>query len=230
VNAAISIHDVAPDTVDQTKRLLELVREAADGIVTLLVIPGKPWSDEDLAWLRGLHDQKCRLAGHGWSHQAVDRRDLYHRFHSALISRDVAEHLSRPESELVQLMKDCHQWFYDNELPHPVVYVPPAWAMGQVSRRALRGLPFRYFETLRGIYDGQADCFHKSNVIGYEADTALRQTALNLSNELAIRTARGPLRLGIHPHDLELRLAETLRAHLREISTSLSYPELCQAS
>ena len=126
-------------------------------------------------------------------------------------------------------MTDCHQWFYEKELPHPVVYVPPAWAMGRVSQSALRRLPFRYFETLRGIYDAQTDRFYTSKAIGYEADTAFRQAALNLSNSLAIRTARSPLRLGIHPHDLELRLADKLKAHLGEVKTSLSYPELCQA-
>ena len=35
--------------------------------------------------------------------------------------------------------------------------MPPAWAMGPVSRSELRHLPFRYFETLRGVFDGQTN-------------------------------------------------------------------------
>ncbi len=67
------------------------------------------------------------------------RRSAYHRLHAALISRDVAEHLSRPAHELVALVHRCHGWFAAHGLPAPTLYVPPAWALG--GTRWLDALP-----------------------------------------------------------------------------------------
>jgi hypothetical protein len=54
--------------------------------------------------------------------------------------------------------------------------------------------------------------------VGFEADTRLRQVALRAFNPLNVAVARRrkvPLRISVHPHDLELLLAEDLRRLLR---------------
>jgi predicted deacetylase len=101
-------------------------------------------------------------------------------------------------------------------LPAPSLYVPPAWAMGRISRAGLRKLPFRYYETISGVYDAQADRFIRLPLLGFEADTRIRATALKLSNVLNRRLANAhrELRFAIHPTDFELYLARDLGGSL----------------
>ena len=208
----VSVHDVMPSTLDRVASLLAFI-EAKDGIqpdaVDLLVVPGAEWDEETLARLREWVAKGYRLAGHGWTHRAERIRGFYHRLHSVVISRDVAEHLALSRDELRDLVQCCYCWFADNELPSPATYVPPSWAMGALRRRDLDELPFRYYETLSGIYDSAAGVFRRVPLIGFEADTALRASLLHVTNALngAMAQLSGrPLRIGLHPHDLHLRM------------------------
>ncbi len=136
--ALISIHDVMPETREQVSQILALLPQGPQAI-TLLVVPGSNWQTADLDWLHQLQQQGYPLAGHGWLHRCEPPISLYHRLHSLLLSRRVAEHLSLSASGIDALIRNCHQWFLD---------VPPAWAMGSISRAQLAAMPFRLFETL----------------------------------------------------------------------------------
>ncbi len=209
----VSVHDVMPATLDAVARCLTRLESAGLSPVDLLVVPGRDWDRAALGALRAWVGRGHRLAGHGWAHRAVDRRSAYHRLHAALISRDVAEHLSRPVPELVALVHRCHGWFTAHGLPAPTLYVPPAWALG--GTRWLDALPehgFRRFETLTGVHDRASCTFTRFPLLGFEADTAFRARAVRASNALALALARrtGVARLAIHPNDFELRLAGDL--------------------
>ena len=219
----LSIHDVMPETLDRAETILRLLRAATDEKVLLLVVPGKPWLPEDIARLAELQDEGCELAGHGWSHECDPPRSLKHRIHSLLISRNVAEHLSlSPEGE-AKLIDRCFAWFVEKGLTAPEWYVPPAWALGGIERTTLRSLPFRYYETLSGVYDASEDRFHRMPVVGYEADTPFRAIAVRTSNAFNKSVSafmRRPLRVSIHPNDLELRLGEDLRRQIQLLGPS----------
>ena len=209
----VSVHDVMPDTLGAVGRCLERLGTAGLVPAELLVVPGLGWDAPALDALRGLVARGHRLAGHGWSHRARTRRSAYHRLHAALISRDVAEHLSRTDAERVALVARCHGWFAAHGLPAPTLYVPPAWALG--GARLLDALPaggFRRFETLTGVHDRALGTFTRLPLLGFEADTALRARAVRASNRLNLALARraGVARLALHPHDFELRLAGDL--------------------
>lgn len=229
----VSIHDVMPSTLDRVERILDRLRAAALTPVTLLVVPGTGWRRADLVRLRAMVSAGAELAGHGWTHEVRHVRGVKHRLHSALISRRAGEHLALSPRGILRLMLENHRWFARHDLPEPTLYVPPAWAMGPIPRHILDRLPFDRYETLAGVYDANDRLFHRLPMVGFEADTALRAVAVRAFNRLnrAWALAGGrPLRLGIHPDDFELKLADDLQIMLEAGGMPLSYAALVRKS
>lgn len=214
----LSLHDVCPATLERTEALATRI-EILGRRATLLVIPNAGWDAPSLERLRALHGRGHDLAGHGWTHQAVRWGGFGHRLHGWMISNRVAEHLAEDVSGRERIIRRCHAWFAENDLPEPALYVPPAWAMGRIPPKRLRELPFRYYETLGGIYSSWDTRFTRLALAGFEADRPWRAHALRLSNafnhRLAGKTKR--LRIAIHPWDLDGPLSSDL---LRLLSPS----------
>jgi len=228
----ISIHDVMPETLDRTESIVELLSAAGLRTVTLLVVPGKEWTRPLLGRLEALLDRGAIVAGHGWTHRADTINGFYHRLHSTLISRHAAEHLALDSTGIRRLIEHCYQWFGDNGLPVPTLYVPPAWAMGRIARRELDELPFSRYETLSGVYDAESHRFRRSPMVGFEADTTFRAVSCRLWNaaNLAATGTNRPLRVAIHPGDLELELADDVRRLVAEGGNALSYDVFAEPS
>lgn len=208
--AHLSIHDVAPHTLASVRNMLDVLGTHGIRRVMLLVIPGLPWSAEQVELLRQWVAEGHVLAGHGRIHQVEQMRTVYHKLHSALISRDVAEHLSLSEDGIAGLMLENARWFEQQRLPAPTHYVPPAWALGPISRERLRDLPFQTVEVLRGVIDVRSGRLHPMPLLGYEADTAFRAMFLrgsNAWNRLSTRWHPQGIRISLHPEDLNLRLS-----------------------
>ena len=232
LTALVSIHDVMPETRTRVTAMLARLSLPAKA-VTLLVVPGKDWQPEDLDWLRGLQEAGHPLAGHGWSHRCQPPMTLYHRLHSALLSRDVAEHLSFSGDGIQRLVWDCYRWFIGNGLTPSPLYVPPAWALGALTRSQLAGLPFRYVETLSGVHDTQTSTFTRLPLVGFEADNAFRAWVLRFFNAINVHQSQHsgvPVRVGLHPYDFELRLANTIQPLVSSLFQAQSYPEALAAS
>ncbi len=211
--AVVSIHDVGPRTLPHVLGLVRLLADAGAPPATLLVVPGRDWPADALDTVRTLVRDGHHLAGHGWSHRAPEPASLGHRIHGLVLSRDQAEHLSRPREELVEIVERCHAWFGERGLPVPDLYVPPAWALGSLTPTDLTELPFRWYETLTGFLDARTGRRRTLPLVGFEADTALRKWALRASNagNLALARAWGrPVRISLHPRDPELLLARDL--------------------
>ncbi len=223
----ISIHDVMPATLDRTARIIDRLKLLNMNPVTLLVVPGTGWDPDTISQLRSWVGDGIELAGHGWKHRVDRIRGLRHRLHSVFISRDVAEHLALDRDAAVNLMQRCHRWFEDNGLPAPTLYVPPAWAMGDVPHASLDALPYRHYEVLTGVYTARQG-FRRLPMVGFEADTRFRAWACRAWNSVNLRSAgtERPLRLSIHPDDPELLLGEDLEQLLVEGGNALAYNDL----
>ena len=206
-----SIHDVEPDTLERVAGLMSLLDRHQVHPRTLLVVPGLDWTPSGVERLRRWAEAGATLAGHGWVHRAPPPVGLHHRLHAVLLSRDQAEHLSRSREDLVRRVRDCHAWFAGHDLPAPELYVPPAWALGALRTSDLRGLPFRWYETLTGLMEAATGRLRRLPLVGFEADTAARRRTLRVTNRLALAWGRAsgrPVRISLHPDDMELLLAE----------------------
>lgn len=225
----VSIHDVMPETLDHCRALIQQLRDDQVDALMLLVVPGKQWSKEDINQLQAWQNEGIDLAGHGWQHEAEKPRSLYHKAHSLLLSRMAAEHLSLNADGIRQLMENCFQWFVENELRTPSLYVPPAWALGGLSRETLAQLPFREIEVLGGVLQTGSQRYCPLPLAGYEADTLWRATNLrawNAVNAWRARRSGKPLRIGIHPYDADLRLSDQMQAQIRACDRYCRYSEL----
>ena len=217
-----------PATLEQTHSIVARLKSFGYRRVTLLVVPGSGWQDDTIDSLRTLVEGGAELAGHGWVHRVDRVRGIRHRLHSALISRNVAEHLALDVAGRIALMQRCFDWFAEQALPAPALYVPPAWAMGPMPKRELNRLPFRQHETLGGVYDVKTMRFRRLAMVGFEADTAFRAASCRFWNWLNDKSAgrSRPLRIAIHPHDFELRLGRDLNALLAAGGKASSYHDL----
>ena len=212
--AIVSVHDVMPSTLSRVERILAVLDEASVPPATLLVVPGRDWDSYGIKALQTLVDAGHSLAGHGWVHKATaSSRTVFHHLHGRLISRNEAEHLSLPPEVLTDLIRRCHDWFPSVGLPSPTLYVPPAWALGSLTMDHLGELPFRWNEVLRGYLDSRKGKRHWLPLAGFEADTTFRQLSLRLWNRINASLAKagvGPLRISIHPGDLDLLLKDDI--------------------
>ncbi|MFP4173634.1 MAG: polysaccharide deacetylase family protein [Candidatus Hydrogenedentota bacterium] len=218
LSAYISIHDVMPSTLGYVREIVEELEEYNLGSVMLLVTSGRQWAEADIAELHRLAAKGYVLAGHGWTHKAENVTGWRHRLYSAVISRRAAEHLDLTEPAIAALIEQSYRWFEANGFQPPTLYVPPAWALGPISRQALRNLPYRWYETLTGLYDARSARCWRLPLVGYEADTRTRVMALRALNGVNFalcRVLRRPVRVAIHPRDFKLRLASNLRRTLQ---------------
>lgn len=229
--ALVSVHDLMPETLPAVRATLALLERRRIAPVTLLVVPGAGWDAAGIASLHALEGDGYRLAGHGWRHRCERFGGLYHRLHGALLSRRAAEHLALDGDGVIELMRRCHTWFGEHGLASPALYVPPAWALGAISVERLgRESPFSLIEAFDGVLDVRAGRRGlAAPLLGYEADAPLRAPVLRLWNRFNRRRARQaalPMRIGIHPRDLEYALAGDLRRDLERGLQPIDYTDL----
>ncbi|MFP4584579.1 MAG: polysaccharide deacetylase family protein [Desulfococcaceae bacterium] len=229
LRAIVSIHDVMPETLEPVGRILDLLERAGVSPATMLVVPGRDWSGRQIALLRSWESAGCILAGHGWVHQVFERKTLFHQLHGRFLSRGAAEHLSLDRCAARALVRRCHHWFGEHDLTPPDLYVPPAWAMGPLRRRDLSDLPFESYETAGGIYMTSRNRFCQLPLAGFEADIPIRAAILRPWNQMNVAVARSsrlPLRIAIHPFDLELKLRDEIGPLLSAVDGWLDYRRL----
>ncbi len=214
-----SLHDVCADTFHLAETIVKRLSAAGVHPLCILIIPSGEWSAGQLNALRQWERDGHILAGHGWSHRSRPARTIHHRLHGLLFSRDAAEHLGRTSEEVREIVELSARWFASVGLTAPTLYVPPAWAIGDLPLGAFSQMPYQWVETLTGIYSVGANRFRRLPLLGFEADTRFRALvlrALNGFNRLVARATRRPIRVAVHPHDFDLLLAEDLAQLVRE--------------
>ncbi len=228
LHAILSIHDVAPHTLQRVKAIIDILPARAHNNLILLIIPGLDWNDEQLETLRKWQEKGYTLAGHGWYHKAKQIHSVYHRIHSFFISRDVAEHLSLSEEEVQSLMQKNRLWFTKHKFNEPDCYVPPAWALGKITSAVLKQTGYRYIETTGGYIDTKTSRNIRLPLIGFEADTQLRKLTLIIWNWINAKfsSKKKPLRISIHPYDNEYLLSDSMQDWLKAVDQYHCYSSL----
>ena len=215
-----SLHDMRPSTLDRGRAILEHLAAAGVQDVAVLVMPGvEPWDADSMAALQELSNAGYQLVAHGWTHHAPPPRTVFERVHSAVISKDAAEHFGKDGAQVLELMNRSHAWFGEHDLPAPRFYVPPAWAVGELPRKRLAETPFDFVETLDGFYDTRRARGQKLPLLCYEAVGPWQAAGLRVTNLLNMTMAKKlsrPVRISVHPRDFDLLMAADLERLLEQ--------------
>lgn len=231
MKAILSIHDCMPETMDKIQHILEWLKSRNVPPGTLLVVPGKDWTEIHLNRFKQYVEEGYTLAAHGWHHHTQPKKIL-HRIHSLILSKQVAEHLDLNQQGIFKLLNQSYQWFIQNELPPPSLYVPPAWALGAIDKKTLSKTLYKQIEVTRGLIHlepNKTPQFQSLPLTGYEADSPFRVHFLTKWNQFQQKQAQIkslPLRISIHPYDLDLPIADQLEDQIKSVETFLNYGDL----
>jgi predicted deacetylase len=204
----IVVHDVAPSTWSNCRRLLDGLAALDHFAVTLLAVPryhGEQPSAAFESWLCERAALGDEIALHGYSHldEGMPRtgRDLLRR---RVYTRGEGEFVDLPFDEATLRLQAGREWLGRLGL-EPEGFVAPAWLLGAQAWRALRCQPFAYTCTLRRIHllPQRRSVVCQSQV--YSSASAWRRGLSVLWNaSLARAQAVAPLvRLELHPSDEE---------------------------
>lgn len=206
----LSLHDVAPATWPECRRLLEMLDGIGPLPVTLLAVPdyhrGGPL-ERDRAFLAAVEGRLARgdeVALHGYHH--LDRgpppagplewlrRQVYTAGEGEFAALAEAEAAALVERGLALM----------GRLGWPVAgFVAPAWLLGNGARATLARSPLRYTTTRQGIYrlpDWQET---RASSLVYSVRAGWRRTLSRGWNARLFegQRARPLLRISLHPAD-----------------------------
>jgi len=207
----ISLHDVAPATVDASKQWMKLLDEL-NVVVSMLVVPG-PWRGGELLgdnsfriWLNETATDKHEVLQHGYSH-TIDHKDEP-GFFGGIVGNFAArgcqefwgiseiEARNRLHSGLTILAKVGHR---------PTGFVAPGWLTSRAAVGAVRRVGFSYLTTHFFVRDLVSNKRYFAPVICQRPNSSSTLAVTTMTKKLAkaLRVANLPIRVAIHPDDLE---------------------------
>jgi predicted deacetylase len=202
----VVIHDVAPPTWTDCRRLLDGLAQIGEFPVTLLAVPryhGALRSSAFEQWLRERAAAGDEIALHGYTH--TDEEPLHgpvDRLRRRVYTRGEGEFCEIAFDEAMWRLEAGREWLADVGVSAQG-FVAPAWLLGAQAWRALRRQQFTYTCTLRRIHllTEPTSIVCQSQV--YSSSTAWRRGLSLAWNESLARMQRTqPLvRLELHPSD-----------------------------
>ena len=130
------------------------------------------------------------------------------------MSGNCAEHLSKNKEDVTKIINNSYNWFIKKGFNRPKLYVPPGWALGNISIIDLSKLPFSYFECTTGLMHNNK--YYFLPLVGFEEKTYFRSIIRRFFNTFNYIMAylTGFLRIVIHPNDFNLLLKTDLNKYL----------------
>ena len=194
--------------------------------ICVLIIPGLNWKKNQIRRLKKWQNRGIEIGAHGWKHLASTNKSFYHKIHSIIISRNCAEHLSMNKQDIIKLMNNSYEWFINNGFKKPKLYVPPAWALGNVSKEELHQLKFKYFECTTGMIHNKKYKFLP--LLGFEEKTFIGSKIRKIFNlfNFIMASFIGVIRIAIHPNDFKLYLKHDIKKYLSKNTNTILLHEL----
>ncbi len=206
-----AVHDVAPATWPQCKRLLDMLDDLGATPATLLVVPDYHRRGQvaaDSAFLRAMDARLARgdeLALHGWCHldEAPPPRGLRDRLRRRMLTAGEGEFAALGYEEAFHRI--AHGVALWRRRCWPLYgFVPPAWLIGSEARRALAAFPFAYTTTRTRVARCDGTAAVDTTTLAYSTRSPLRRGASHAAVELArLASGRALLRITLHPADAE---------------------------
>jgi predicted deacetylase len=207
----VSLHDVAPATLDDCRATLGFLDAMHAGPVALLVVPnyhhlGRIDRDERFCeFLRAREQRGDEIVLHGYWHEDDLSGGLGLRDH---IERRI---YTAGEGEFARLDEETARTRILRGLAvlraagwSPSGFVPPAWLMSAGTRSALAGLPFDYCATRDAVISITRDVEIAAPSLVVSTRSTLRRALSPLWNQWRLRRQLGSqvLRAALHPRDL----------------------------
>jgi predicted deacetylase len=208
----VSLHDVAPATWPDCRKVLDAVREVADIPLTLLIVPAYHGQCSALpefehaisAQLAAGHE----LALHGYFH--LDPHvpsDLTDWMRRRIYTAGEGEFCGLSEDEARERLTLGARWFAANGWPM-AGFVAPAWLLSSGAWRAVRAWDgLQYTSTLTKLIVLPEAHAIRAPCLTYSVRSAWRRPTSIVWNTLLARVTHDSqvLRLGLHPRDSESR-------------------------
>jgi hypothetical protein len=206
----VSIHDVAPATVDASKRWLEMT-ERHGMVASLLVIPGE-WRGHSMSnepefaeWLHRATARGHEVVLHGWEHRAVHdpSTSLMRRAHAHLRARGCAEFAALQPNAARHLLQLGMGTLARHGF-RPEGFVPPGWMALRSTDEVLREFGFAYTTTQWEVRDLRAGVSYRIPSTSQRPGSVFTTPAARAMVITTRRFAqqRRPIRIALHPDDL----------------------------
>lgn len=210
--AVVSIHDVAPATLDESKHLLGLV-EQIGARSSLLVVPG-PWRDpvldDDPEFVAWLHDAEARgheVVAHGWEHRGVDdpatQRHVGKRLAERILTRGCAEFSALGRDEAIRRGRRSLATLEAFGFS-PTGFVAPGWSLSAAATDALCSIGVGYTTTRTAVVDFVEPKSIAIPAVCHRPGSAVSMFAARMVVavvEMRCRDRRS-IRLALHPDDV----------------------------
>lgn len=239
----VSVHDVAPETWPQCRRLLDAIHAVAPIPVSLLVVPAyhRHAAADNAGYEAQLeHRLGCgdELVLHGYTHldEATPPDRWRDRFTRQVYTRGEGEFYAIGEAEARRRIELGLAWFAQRGWPVQG-FVAPAWLLGPGAWKALADFPFTYTTTMRRFYFLPERRSLASRSMVYTVRSRWRRQMSRAWNSmLGHALNEAPLvRLSLHPTDAAhpdiVRHCQALIATLatqREAMTKASFAAMCR--
>jgi len=180
--------------------------------VSMLVVPG-PWRGGDLHgddsfrdWLHETASERHEVVQHGFSH-TIDHDD-----ESGAFSRLIGNFAARGCQEFWSISEtDARNRLHKglavlaNAGHRPAGFVAPGWLISRAAVGAVRRVGFIYLATHLFVLDFVSEKKHFAPVVCQRPNSASTATVAKMTKSLAtaLRVANLPIRVAIHPDDLE---------------------------
>ena len=242
----VSLHDVAPRTIDSSRRWMNLLDRYALR-ASLLVVPG-PWkggprldnprhraSIETVQWLRQRRALGDELVLHGWEHvepQHPAAASTHRQLVGTLLARGCAEFWQLDGPQVRDRLHKGRSAMAIVGLS-PAGFVAPGWLMSPATIGELQAEGFGHTSTHCQLIDLETGRRWNVPALSQRPGAASTGAAAKATVMIARRmiAARRPIRLAVHPNDLadsrcrEAVLAIAAAAH-RAGYESLTYGDV----
>ncbi|HEV2096282.1 MAG TPA: polysaccharide deacetylase family protein [Chthoniobacterales bacterium] len=207
----VSLHDVAPATVEASRKMLSTLSRLGVRVTSLLVVPdyhrqGRSVEDPAfVAWLRAMQADGHEVVIHGYFHMRPRQGDENWRakFITRFYTQDEGEFHDLSYEEAFARITRARDEFAEARVPTHG-FIAPAWLLSAAGEKAARAAGMQYTTRLASVRDLVTGRETRARSLVYSARNAWRRN-LSLCWNKTLCTALGaaPLvRLSIHPCDI----------------------------
>lgn len=233
----VSLHDVAPDTLDRVRILRDELDEIGARPRVLKVVPERLAKSPELrAFLCDEVARGSEIVLHGYAHRAAGplRGTVFDNARARLFARDAVEFLTLDEDAMRERIVRGRDALRELGI-EPRGFCPPAWLAAPELPHVLCALGFTYAVSMWTLHDLRTDRRIWTPWLGVVGADPLQERLVSLGGALTLLAgpALGPLKVFLHPTPPDHAATRWVLGVLRRIRPELrivTYSQLVSES